>query len=314
MSVTRALIVGAGVMGRRHADAIRAAGDVIAVVVDADAARAQALSPDAVVASTLEEALGLRGLYDVAVLATPSALHLEQSALLLAADLPVLIEKPHRVPGQSTELLHATLAQTAGYAFIGMTTRHWPGMETVAQAVADGSLGEVLTYRDRMGYRLESDSLPEWYFQPGTSGGGIVVTNGVHAIDRARAMLGDFSVDSSSSAMPTPEQGLERYALIEGRTGAGARVSIELLWTPYEPLNTGLVITGTLGNASVCMDGSWSISTVSGEHHGEAIDVETVPFVRQWRAFLDRRPGFSVDELEPTLALIERFYEEDSDG
>ena len=189
MSARRVLVVGAGVMGHRHAAAVRAVGDHIAAVVDTDLARASAVDSGASTYTSVQEALAQGHDFDSAIIATPSAGHLVQSTELVAAGLDVLVEKPHRVPGQDPAPLRAALAR-GGRLFVGMSTRHWAGVQAVVDASVSGELGEVLTYTDRMQFHLEEDSLPSWYFNSAVSGGGVLVTNGVHAFDRARAITG----------------------------------------------------------------------------------------------------------------------------
>lgn len=309
----RVLVVGAGVMGHRHAAAVRAAGDRIAVVVDADAARAAALDADAAAVTTLDEALLRADELDAAIVATPSGAHLEQTLALAAAGIPVLVEKPHRVPGQDPAPLLAAVAAGAD-VMVGMSTRHWPGIVAAAEAVAAGELGDILSYVDRMGFRLDAGALPPWYFDTATSGGGVLVTNGVHALDRAAALLGAPLAEISGRLTPVlPGHAVEDHAVVRFRVGRTEGL-VELLWMPYPPAGTGLVITGTLGVATVGMDGAWRIETDGETREGPAIDIDVEPFARQWGAFRRRDPGFAVADLEPTLALIEQLYREDADA
>ncbi|MBK0420436.1 Gfo/Idh/MocA family oxidoreductase [Leucobacter sp. CSA1] len=305
---TRALIVGAGAMGQRHAAAIAAVGDAVSVVVDADIRRAESLAPEAEVVGTLEEALQYRSLFDVGVIATPSVLHLEQSVALVEMDVPVLVEKPHRIPGQNPDALRRALGTTLGTLFVGMSTRHWPAFEKLHEVISNGYLGEILTYRDRLGFRLPEAGLPDWYFDSASSGGGILVTNGVHAIDRLRALLGPMAVEETVLTSLFAKRSVDTYASVYGRAN-NATASIELIWSPFAPQSTGVLVTGTRGNALVRMDGSWTISARDLSMQGSAVDLDTVPFQRQWKAFLERRPGFGFDDLEPTLELIEQIYE-----
>ena len=95
----RMLLVGAGLIGRRHADAIaRADGAALAAVVDpAPAGREVAERYGAPCFASLDEALGRDGAgagSDAAILATPSALHVDGALATLAAGLPTLVEKP----------------------------------------------------------------------------------------------------------------------------------------------------------------------------------------------------------------------------
>lgn len=305
----RVLVVGAGVMGHRHAAAVRAAGDRIAVVVDADAARAATLDADATPVTTLDEALRHSADLDAAIVATPSGAHLGQTLALVAAGLPVLVEKPHRVPGQDPAPLLAAVAAGAD-VMVGMSTRHWPGVVAVAEAVAAGELGDILSYVDRMGFRLDADALPSWYFDSATSGGGVLVTNGVHALDRAAAILATpLEQVSGRLTAVLPGHDVEHHAVVRFRAGRTEGL-VELLWMPYAPAGTGLVVTGTRGTATVGMDGAWRIETDGETREGPAIDIDVEPFARQWAAFRRREPGFAVADLEPTLAVIEQLYRE----
>lgn len=93
---SRAAIVGAGLMGRWHADAVRRAGGVVAVVVDPSAGRAAALAsrfPGSRVVRDLAD-LPPEDAIDVVHLCTPSSTHVALAAAALEAGAHVLVEKP----------------------------------------------------------------------------------------------------------------------------------------------------------------------------------------------------------------------------
>ncbi|GHD76564.1 putative dehydrogenase [Salinibacterium amurskyense] len=310
MSARRVLVVGAGVMGHRHAVAVRAVGDQIAAVVDTDLARASAVDSGASTYTSVQEALAQEHDLDSAIIATPSAGHLVQSTELVAAGLDVLVEKPHRVPGQDPALLRDAL-RTGGRLFVGMSTRHWAGVKAVVSAVADGELGEILTYNDRMQFHLEEDSLPGWYFNSAVSGGGVLVTNGVHAFDRARAILGEeLQFHTAALKRVNPSHETEDHASVIARVGESTIASIDMSWVPFDPIGTGLIVMGTRGTARIYMDGSWSISAIGVERSGPSINIDRAPFISQWTSFRDEEAGFGLDDLEPTLELIEQIYQE----
>lgn len=91
-----AAVVGAGLMGRWHADAIRRAGVPLIAVVDPDEERAVALAKrhaPARIYSRLEDALS-QSRPTVVHLCTPANLHREQAEQALNAGAHVFIEKP----------------------------------------------------------------------------------------------------------------------------------------------------------------------------------------------------------------------------
>lgn len=304
----RVLVVGAGVMGHRHAEAVRAAGDRVTVVVDANLERARALDENARAFETLADALGAGAEVDAAIVASPSSQHLAQLTALVEAAIPTLVEKPHRIPGQDPGALQAAVAAGAE-VFVGMSTRHWPAIVELGRSIRSGVLGEILGYVDRMAFPLPPGALPTWYFDRAVSGGGILVTNGVHALDRARALLGPLDRVSATLRSLIEGHETEDFAAVRFHAGAATGL-IELLWAPYDPLATGLVVTGSRGSAQVRMDGSWRMVTATETRHGSAIDIDTVPFAAQWRAFRSGAGGFAVSDLEPTLLLIESLYRE----
>lgn len=300
------LVVGAGVIGLRHLRAVAGAGDRVVAVVDGDRARAQAAADEFGGAAFTELAEALGAGADTAILATPSTAHLTQSVQALEAGLDVLVEKPHRVPGEDASVLSAAIG--AHRYMVGMTTRHWLGIRAIAAALDAGELGQVLSYDDRMHFRLGPDDLAPWYFDRAISGGGILLTNGVHAIDRARALLGaPLRVVQQRLVTVFPGHECEDSAELTLVTPDGIPVHLSMLWSPVEPIGGGLTVTGTAGVAHVAADGSWSLRTALGDRRGEAIDPDE-PFAAQWAAFVAGVPGFGHDDLEPTLRLIEECY------
>ena len=311
MTSRSVLLVGAGVIGHRHMQAATRFGDHISAVVDGDRARADAAASQygAAAFSTLTEALAASPV-DVIVIATPSPQHHAQAIEALANGADVLVEKPHRVPGDSADELAAAVADASGRYVIGMTTRHWPGVRAAASAVANGDLGTVLSYSDRMHFTLAPDALPAWYFVRESAGGGVLLTNGVHAIDRARALLGsDLTVVASRLVTVFADHEVEDSAELRLVSGDGVPVDLSMLWSPADAFATGVTITGTAGFAHVEMDGSWVVKTTSSHTHGGPVS-DQQPFDLQWDSFSRAESGFGFDELEPSIALIEQCYRE----
>lgn len=118
----RGVVVGAGLMGRWHADAVRRSGYRVAAVVDPDPARARALAarhPGALAAATLDEAArgGAVGDGDVVHVCTPLEWHAEAARAALARGCHVIVEKPVAAAAADVEAL-VGLARTAGRVLV----------------------------------------------------------------------------------------------------------------------------------------------------------------------------------------------------
>ena len=96
----------------------------------------------------------------------------------------MLLEKPPWVPGQDPGAL-LSLESNGAVLAVGMSTRFNPGVQAVRTAVRSGSLGTILLASDRVAFTVPPGTLAEWYFDADQSGGGVLVTNGVHSLDRA---------------------------------------------------------------------------------------------------------------------------------
>ena len=107
MSGLRAAIVGAGLMGRWHAEAAARAGARVAAIVDPDATRAAALAArfrGCRVLTDLDEALGL---VDVVHVCTPTASHVTLARQVLQGGRHLLLEKPVAASAADTAALLA---------------------------------------------------------------------------------------------------------------------------------------------------------------------------------------------------------------
>lgn len=92
MSGLRVAIVGAGLMGRWHASAARAAGATVALVIDPDLERAQKIARGAATSQSADDLAGAR--VDVVHVCTPLATHSDAIARSLDCNAHVIVEKP----------------------------------------------------------------------------------------------------------------------------------------------------------------------------------------------------------------------------
>jgi predicted dehydrogenase len=191
--------LGVGWIGRRRMEAIVNTGAVeVAAIADPSpdmAAEAGRLAPDAKLVSTLDELLdtGVDGI----VIATPSAMHAEQSIRALERGVAVFCQKPlGRTAAEATAVVDAARAADRLLA-VDLSYRFTEGMRRIREAVRSGELGRVYAV-DLVFHNAYGPDKP-WFYNPALSGGGCVMDLGVHLVDLALWTL-DFPEVSEVSA------------------------------------------------------------------------------------------------------------------
>jgi len=150
-----------------------------------------AAHPVALATSDWEELLGAvrDGGIDVAVVATPNALHAPQSIALMRAGAHVLVEKPMAVSAAEGEEMVSVAEQTGRALMTGHMWRFDPEAQWLRQEIANGALGDVIRTRSLGVHTWWGPS--GWFQQRALAGGGALADMGVHAIDTTRYLIGD---------------------------------------------------------------------------------------------------------------------------
>lgn len=226
MAVLRFGLVGAGRMGRNHLRAL-ASSDTVRITAIAEPshdARSALGAVDATVHADLESMLDA-GEIDAALVCVPSDLHLSTVQRLVAADLPVLCEKPVGVTAREAREA-ATLTATAGIPFqVGFWRRFVPVLRQLRRRIGAGELGGIYSLACH-----QWDGAP-----PGTHfrarSGGIFVDMGVHEFDQARWLTGQeigaiAAVASRISEEPWPGDPESAQAVAELSGGTTAVISL----------------------------------------------------------------------------------------
>ncbi|WP_108396148.1 Gfo/Idh/MocA family protein [Devosia submarina] len=229
--------LGTGRIGLNRMRALVDQGLVEAAVVSDPSAEmvraAQEIAPDALVASSFDELLSHD--LDGVVIATPSALHAEQSIKALERGLPVFCQKPlGRTRDEVVAVVDAARKadRTLG---VDLSYRYTAGMEQVASVVRSGTLGQVFA-ADLVFHNAYGPDKP-WFFDKTLSGGGCVMDLGVHMVDLALWVLHFPEVTSVTSQLFSKGQPLaansdtvEDFAVATLTLATGAVVRVTTSW------------------------------------------------------------------------------------
>jgi predicted dehydrogenase len=214
MAVTRVGIIGAGGVAQRHARVLSGLPDVqVAAVTDvvpeaagrlADACGARAV-PD--VAAVLQAGV------DAAYVCVPPFAHGDAERAVIAAGVPLFVEKPIAVDQDTALEIAGLIAKSDLLTAVG---HHWRYLGVVEQARA------VLADRPvRLVTGAWLDKVPPVGWWPHTDrSGGPVVEQAAHVLDLARHLAGEVTeVWAAGNGTPPPVDGAD----VDGATAAALR-------------------------------------------------------------------------------------------
>lgn len=229
--------LGVGWIGRHRMNAIIEAdvADVAAIAEPSaeTAAEALKLAPGAERVGSLDEllAMGLDGI----VIATPSALHAEQSVMALASGAAVFCQKPlGRNAAEVRAVVDAARAADRLLA-VDLSYRFTEGMRRIREVVRSGELGRI--YAVDLVFHNAYGPDKAWFYDPALSGGGCVMDLGVHLVDLALWCL-DFPEIAEVGAKlfaagerlgPNPSQ-VEDYAVATIELASGTAIQLACSW------------------------------------------------------------------------------------
>ena len=147
MSELGAGIIGAGYMGRVHAEQYQQLPDVHVVgVYDPDRTAAERLADDcgARAVDGLDDLLALQGV-DVVSVCTPDAIHREPAVAAARAGKHILLEKPLATTMDDALTIIAAVGESGVVASIGFVCRFIDGYRSVQRVAGAGRLGRIMS-------------------------------------------------------------------------------------------------------------------------------------------------------------------------
>jgi predicted dehydrogenase len=258
---------GVGWIGRNRLDAIAAAGLAeIAAIADpfADAmAKVAESHPRVLRAGSFEELLAMD--LDGIVIATPSALHAEQSIAAFRRGHAVFCQKPLARTADETAAVIAEARKADRLLGVDLSYRHTAGMQAIRQLIASGELGEIYGVEAVFHNAYGPDKA--WFYDRKAAGGGCLLDLGIHLVDLALWVLDFPKVVSASGQVRAHERegfavghGVEDYAAGQLALSNGAVVQLACSWRVPAGCDARIELTffGTRGGASFRnVDGSF---------------------------------------------------------
>lgn len=190
----RFAIVGAGHIGKRHAEMIirDPEADLVAMV-DIRSAHECGVTDDIPFFNTVEELLNSNLDFDVVNVCTPNGLHAEQSIKALEARKHVVCEKPMGLSKEECEKVIFKSLQMSRSVFCVMQNRYSPPSEWIKKVVEEKILGDIFMVQLNCYWNRDA----RYYKKGGWKGtkdldGGTLFTQFSHFIDIMYWLFGDI--------------------------------------------------------------------------------------------------------------------------
>lgn len=193
-------VIGLGHMGRLHLMNCLHVDDTKVIAV-ADSSK-KALSK--------AQSLGVKNLYsdyhdllknfqnmDAVIISLPNFLHLDSVELALEAGLNVFVEKPLANTSEECRQIVGLVEKSGRKLMVGHCMRFVEAVEKMKATLGKGRIGdlEVVTIEELLNGPFSHGAVPtpvpEWWFDPKKTGGGVLIDLGYHLIDLFRFFVGD---------------------------------------------------------------------------------------------------------------------------
>jgi predicted dehydrogenase len=270
-------IVGAGLIGKVHAEAILAIpGARLVAVCGRDATKTAEFAArfGATAYANYDEFLTHPGLHVVNV-CTPSGIHAEQGIAAARAGKHVLVEKPIETTLEKADALIVACEAAGVKLGVIFQSRFLPAVRRIKQALDENRLGKLMV----------CDAIVKWYRAPeyyadswhGTlklDGGGALINQAIHTVDLLRWFAGPVAeVVAFKSALRYPHIEAEDTLVGSLRFASGALGVLQATTSVKPGFKRRIELSGERG--TIILDGdAISVWDIDGETAAPSNDAQ----------------------------------------
>ena len=283
MDEIRGAVIGFGKLGLLHAGLLNGLpGTRLSAVVESSPLIQRVIRqhfPTVEVFSDVSELMSGE-LPTCAVIATPTGSHVQIAAALLEAHVPVLIEKPLSIKASDAAPLAAALGRRWVPNMVGYMGRYLDTFRKARELIQDGVLGAVRMVRSSMYVEQLMKRGEGWRYDPRVSGGGVLITQNSHLVDKLCWMFGDVrGVSGHTTRFVSAEVEDHVHAYFEFTSGAVGYLDASWSARHYRTPTISIHAQGDNGKLDVdddevrvCLD-SPAADLVSGWHRWRKPDL-----------------------------------------
>ena len=248
-------IIGCGVIGPTHADALASLPDAhLVAAADERADRARAFGERyAVTSYTSAQEMLERERLDVVCVCTPSGMHGVHARMAMRSGRHVIVEKPIEITREAIDqLLQAQ--RDAGVKLAVISQHRWdPASQQVDALVREGAFGRLT---------LGIAHVPWWrsqaYYDSGAwrgtwtlDGGGVLINQAIHSLDLLQWFMGRVTHVKAYTSTLAHTMETEDVATAVLRFESGALGSIIATTAAFPGVGTSIAVYGDRGSAVI---------------------------------------------------------------
>lgn len=230
--------LGVGWIGRNRMEVLLKDGKAEAKCIyepfDDNAKEALKIAENAVLAETSSQIYEDKDI-DGIVIATPSAMHAEQSINALNAGKSVFCQKPLGRTASEVRAVVAASENANKLLAVDLSYRYTEAFQAIHDIIKNGEIGEI--YSIDLIFHNAYGPDKEWFYDIKRSGGGCVMDLGIHLIDLALWCL-DFpemkNIQShlfyKGKKLENNEEQVEDYASVSMTSETGTIINLQCSW------------------------------------------------------------------------------------
>lgn len=233
----RIAFLGVGWIGKNRMEAIHRSGfarvDSLCDFSDETAREASDAAGGCRIAASFEEIL--ESDVEAVVIATPSAMHSEQTRQALERGKAVFVQKPLALDAKTTRELVQLAEEKDCLLHVDFSYRHTKAMQALQQVIASGDLGKI--YAADLTFHNAYGPDKSWYYDVEKAGGGCLTDLGIHLVDMLYWLFPDAELSRSCQSLykqgellHPPQRDVEDFAVADLQLNNGLSAHIACSW------------------------------------------------------------------------------------
>ncbi len=291
-------VAGAGLIGRRHIELIKASPRtrLCAVVDPTPASKTLAAGLGVAHFENLDALFAQAGNRpDGVILATPNHLHVPGALTCAGHGVPAIIEKPLADSLQAGRQLVAALENFDVPMLVGHHRRHSSTLQLARRTIQSGQLGRVVTVMASAQF-YKPDSYFEQCAWRKEAGGGPILINLIHEVDNLRYLCGEIESVHAIASNAVRHFAVEDSAVMTLKFASGAMGTFTLSDTVAAPRSWEQTSGENTAYPRYPSEDCYFIAGTQGSI--------AVPTLRTWRFAPDgKQQGWFAPFIENTLPL-----------